>query len=503
MVPSLWRFIVKNQNGFISIVELLIGLALLGVIIGGGYTLLGLGYQIDSSVQERTDLQKQAQTVLNQMADDIRTAKEIKDAETDRVAFIDALNNAKCYYLQGNQLMMALNNSYTGGSIQMNGISSLSFSYEKDSGVLASSAAEAKTVLIALTAQSLKDSKITISLNGEAKLRNFGVDTVSLPKVTFTFESYPLDGETPPNRAVIGGPNSQYNSYLSGGIPVVLTASDAEEIIGVKYYVAGLILSDGNYTPSPPQTSVSPPTYYWYPLQMNGSSRVWPDGTYKFKVEATSEDGFVGSSYVYWTIDNDPPAWDDTQPADLTAMANDATGILLSWQAARDGIDQVDHYSVYRKDLTMQEADFTTIQDDTYTPSLNYNDSNVVAWHTYSYYIKAVSPGGRLSVLPSNTVTVTMPFSITATSYIESSKYKVDITWNAPPSGINVEYYKLFRNGVQVTTIPSPIPASAIKCTDDNGGLGLQSGSTYEYKLQAYNSQNNLVGESFTLSITI
>lgn len=409
IISSLCRFVTKGQNGFISIIELLIGLALLGVIIGGGYTLLGLGYQIDSSVQVRTDLQKQAQATLNQMVDDVRMAKEIKDAGTDRVAFIDALNNARCYYLQGSQLMMALNNSYTGGSVQMSGVSSLTLSYEKASGVPAANAAEANTVLVTLAAQSLKDSKITISLNSEAKLRNFGVDTVSLPNVTFTFENNPLDGKTPPNRAVIGGPNSQYNTYLSVGIPVVLTASDVEKIIEVRYYVAGIILSDGVYTPSPPQTSVGPPTYYWKPLQMNGSTRIWPDGMYKFKVEATSEDGFVGSSYVYWTIDNDPPAWDDTQTADLTATANGANGILLNWRAARDGIDQVDHYSVYRKDLTMQEIDFTMIQDSTYTPTMNYNDSSPVAEHTYSYYIKAVSPGGRLSALPSNTVTIAMP----------------------------------------------------------------------------------------------
>ena len=174
MASSIKQLLHKDEKGLVSIAELLIGIVLLGVLISAGYGLLAFGNKVESEISAKTELQKEAQSVLNTMLDELRAAKAIDDAQDHRIVFVDTLDNRICYYIQdgSDNLMRAPNNSYTGGDVLMSGVSSLDLSYSKADGSSAESAAAIRVVYISFTAYSLDDSQITISLNSRVNMRN-------------------------------------------------------------------------------------------------------------------------------------------------------------------------------------------------------------------------------------------------------------------------------------------------------------------------------------------
>ena len=88
-----------------------------------------------------------------------------------------------------------------------------------------------------------------------------------------------------------------------------------------------------------------------------------------------------------------PMAYRLPSPTNLLAMAGDAE-VSLSWT----GVEEVDHYNVYRDDETTP-YDATT--------DLAYTDANVVNGNTYTYFVTAVFEDTMEESDPSNEVTVT------------------------------------------------------------------------------------------------
>jgi len=115
---------------------------------------------------------------------------------------------------------------------------------------------------------------------------------------------------------------------------------------------------------------------------------------------------------------------------------------------------------------------------------------------TTTYVLTATNSGG--STTASATVTVattqdttppTTPTGLTGTVLSSSS---VKLSWNASTDNVGVAGYKVFRNGVLITSINA--------LTYQN--TGLSAGTTYSYKVAAYDAAGNTSAQSAAISLT-
>lgn len=84
----------------------------------------------------------------------------------------------------------------------------------------------------------------------------------------------------------------------------------------------------------------------------------------------------------------------------------------------------------------------------------------------------------------------------------QKNKYRVTISWKAL-QGMTVSYFDVYRDDVKINASAIPGEAESYTFTDDKNGLGLTSGSTYNYKVLAYNGSGQLINQSIVLPVTI
>jgi type II secretory pathway pseudopilin PulG len=324
------------------------------------------------------------------------------------------------------------------------------------------------------------------------------------PDVEFIFEGSVADGSgTPPDGAVIGGPESPYSVYMSddsssGAVPLLGTANDDKAqrgIVTFRFYVSGITPAGALWSLTPPELQYTNPLYYWDPLAVDEyGSRIWLDGTHEVMVEAWNALGARDAKTIKLIIDRDKPYWKADQPADLTVYEKSNNYIKLGWTTAWDGLDWVNKYDVWRQ--AEGETSFTKIETAYYTTGMTYYDTNVAPWTTYQYKLKAVSPGGRRSDEFSNVTEGTTYFTLTATTEKKGNSYRVYLTWTVPADKQSlVATYKIYRDN------PPPIAeksGSVFSYTDT-----IPRNSTHRYWIDAYDATNQYLNQSNYVQVTV
>ena len=179
--------------------------------------------------------------------------------------------------------------------------------------------------------------------------------------------------------------------------------------------------------------------------------------------------GSVASSVVAVTVLPDTTAPDS--PTGLVATPA-LLSVDLAWDASNDDVG-VTGYEIRRGAALLATVAGTA-----------YTDSGLDCGTPYIYSVTAVDAAGNLSApvqvstatLP-DTTAPSMPQDLSATPRSDS----VDLTWTASTDDVAVDAYQISRNNVVIATVQTP------GFTDS----GLQSATTYHYKVVALDEADN------------
>jgi beta-glucanase (GH16 family) len=172
-----------------------------------------------------------------------------------------------------------------------------------------------------------------------------------------------------------------------------------------------------------------------------------------------------------------PPA----APSGLTATAVSSSQINLSWTASSGATS----YNVKR--ATVSGGPYTTVA--TGVTATSFSDTGLAAATTYYYVVSAVNGGGesanstQASAMTQAASPPSAPGNLTATS---PSKKKITLNWT--DNSNNEDGFKIERStdGVNFTQITT-MAANTARYTN----TGLTSGTTYYYRVRAYNASGN------------
>lgn len=179
---------------------------------------------------------------------------------------------------------------------------------------------------------------------------------------------------------------------------------------------------------------------------------------------------------------------DITAPTATVVSASGTTisSTNLSWNNSTDNIG-VAGYKVYQNGILK-----------TTTTSTSLLISDLIASTTYNFYVVAFDAAGNSSIL-SNTVTVTTltPVDTTAptATFVSASNTttsSTNLSWNISTDNVGVTGYKVYQNGVLITTTTSTSFAV----------LGLSSSTSYSFYIVAVDAADNVSNASNTLNVT-
>lgn len=185
-----------------------------------------------------------------------------------------------------------------------------------------------------------------------------------------------------------------------------------------------------------------------------------------------SSTGTGGSVAVTAPVDTTPP----TVPTNLVATVVTSSQINLSWNASTDNV-AVTGYKIFRNGAQVGTTSVTLYQDTGLTPST-----------TYTYTVSAFDAAGNNSIQSSavtattqavvDTVPPTVPTNLVATAVSSS---QINLAWSPSTDNVGVSGYKIFRNGVQIST-------SIVTSYSDTG---LSPSTSYSYTVSAFDAAGN------------
>ncbi|MGD0336882.1 MAG: Ig-like domain-containing protein [Candidatus Omnitrophota bacterium] len=203
--------------------------------------------------------------------------------------------------------------------------------------------------------------------------------------------------------------------------------------------------------------------------------------SFTFKANDGKADSNIATVSITVTAVNDPPA----TPQGLKATAINQGQINLTWSASTDpDVGDTVTYNIYRNSST-------TPLNATPITLTSYSDTGLQSGTTYSYQVEAVDNHGAVSSKSSSVsgttssivTTPSAPANLTAAAL--SSK-RIKLSWQDKSN--NESGFKVMRSTNKVTFTQVAI-VSANVTTYTNSSLN--AGTTYYYKVYAYNSSGN------------
>src|SRR6266699_2224788 len=205
-----------------------------------------------------------------------------------------------------------------------------------------------------------------------------------------------------------------------------------------------------------------------------------PGTTYTYRVSAAD----AVPNYSPWNdqpVSVTTPAAADTvapsTPTGLLASAVSSSQINLTGTATTDNVG-VTGYRVYRAGALLATLGAVSI----------YQNTGLTPSTTYSYTVQAFDAAGNASaqsVSASATTQAaadtTAPSTPTGLLASAVSSSQINLSWSASTDNVGVAGYKVFRNGVQITT------TSALAY----GNTGLSPATTYSFAVAAFNAAGN------------
>jgi len=214
--------------------------------------------------------------------------------------------------------------------------------------------------------------------------------------------------------------------------------------------------------------------------------------TYIYTIRAVDAQGNISglSPAASATTSTAPPdTTPPTTPLGLRASGTSPSQINLTWVASTDNV-AVTGYRVFRDGAILVYLGNVT----------SYVDSGLAAATVYSYNVDAFDAVGNFSGLsvPANAATLALPDTtppstptgLTANAVTFS---QINLNWFASTDNLAVTGYRVFRNGVLLTTLGN------VTTYQD---VGLAESTTYTYRVRALDAAGNVSNQSNAASAT-
>jgi prepilin-type N-terminal cleavage/methylation domain-containing protein len=142
-----------NQRGF-TLTELLVSLALLGMILGGVYTLQSQGLYSYLMGAAKVEVQQSARGAVDLMIRELRSATSVTAISASDVTFVDQNGATIRYNLTSGSLQRTFNATV---DVLAESVQNLAFTYQDSSGTTTTVAGNVATIIIGLTTQQLQN----------------------------------------------------------------------------------------------------------------------------------------------------------------------------------------------------------------------------------------------------------------------------------------------------------------------------------------------------------
>jgi uncharacterized protein (TIGR02145 family) len=212
--------------------------------------------------------------------------------------------------------------------------------------------------------------------------------------------------------------------------------------------------------------------------------------------------GRVDSVYALYPVAGTMPAQNITlretapvtpgfgAPANVAAAAASATSIIVSWSAVSGATE----YYVYRS--ASATGTYSRVGN---TASTTYTNTGLTTGTTYYYKVSAYNGSSESSQsahasATANTPTLAVPSGVTATA---ESPGSIIVSWSAVSGTTGYYVYR----GTSATGTYSKIGTVTSESTSYTN-TGLSVGTTYYYKVSAYNSSSESAQSSYTSAAT-
>jgi len=171
-------------------------------------------------------------------------------------------------------------------------------------------------------------------------------------------------------------------------------------------------------------------------------------------------------------------------PSNLQGTGASASQINLTWTASTDNVG-VTGYRVYRNGSQIGT-----------TAGASYSDTGLSEVTSYSYRVAAYDAAGNTSAqctaVAVSTLDATAPSVPTNLQAAVVSTSRIDLTWTASTDNVAVTGYRVYRDG---SLIASP---SGTSYSD----TGLSAGTSYSYRVAAYDAAGNTSAQCGAVSAT-
>jgi len=205
--------------------------------------------------------------------------------------------------------------------------------------------------------------------------------------------------------------------------------------------------------------------------------------TYVYRVAACDAGGnesTPSSPLTATTVDATAPS----VPSNLQGTGASASQIDLTWTASTDNAG-VTGYRIYRNGTAVGTS-----------ASTGYSDTGLTEATSYSYTVAATdaegNESGQCGAVAVSTLDATAPSVPTDLQATVVSTSRIDLSWTASTDNVGVAGYRVYRDGSLVAS-----PAGTTY-----SDTGLAAGTTYGYRVAAYDAAGNTSAQCAGVSAT-
>ncbi len=238
-------------------------------------------------------------------------------------------------------------------------------------------------------------------------------------------------------------------------------STDNVGVTGYRVYRAGALLATLGAVTTYQNTGLAASTSYSYTVQA-------VDAVGNASAQSTSASATTQAA---------PDTVAPTTPTGVSASAVSSSLINLSWAASTDNVG-VTGYRVYRAGTLIATLGAVSI----------YQNTGLTASTTYSYTVQAVDAAGNASAQSAPASATTQGASDTVAPSVPTglrgrtvSPTRIGLVWNASTDNVGVKGYTVYLNDVALATTT----------TRSFTHSGLTAGTTYNYRVSAYDAAGN------------